>query len=185
MVCPSRLRGRLAAAPRLWPTGGVWSEGFGGCTRADYFQAGLETARDIAAVVDSVTELPFVRRSGAVVVGQSAGGWGAIAYDSVAHPKVAAFIVMAGGRGGHQYGIANRNCRPDRLADAAGRYGAAATTPMHWIYAENDSFFAPSIARALYQAFTAAGGRAELAQPRAFDEDGHRLFFSRGGSAIW
>lgn len=166
-------------------TGGYWAEGYGGCAHADYVRAGIETARDIKAVVDYATTLPFVRPDGAVVVGQSAGGWGTIAYDSLPHPRMAAFVVMAGGRGGHQHNVPNQNCHPEQLAEAAGHFGATASTPMLWIYAANDSFFAPPIVRALYQAFTAAGGKAELQQPGAYDGDGHRLFFGPGGSAVW
>ncbi len=163
-------------------TGGAWAEGSDNCADADYARAGLETARDINAVVDYATVLPFVRPDGAVVVGQSAGGWGAIAYDSQPHPKVAAFVVMAGG---HQGDVPNRNCHPERLADAAGRYGATAATPMLWVYAANDSYFAPSIAAAMHDAFVAAGGKADLEQPGPYDEDGHRLFFGPEGAAIW
>jgi pimeloyl-ACP methyl ester carboxylesterase len=166
-------------------TGGEWAESYGPCDRADYFQAGLETARDIDAAVEALTTLPFVRPDGVVIVGQSAGGWGTIAYDSLAHPKVAAFIVMAGGRGGHLHDEPNRNCHPEWLAQAAGRYGSTATTPMLWVYAMNDTFFAPAIARALYQQFTSRGGRAEFEQPSQFDGEGHELFFGRGGSMIW
>ena len=68
-------------------TGGDWAESYGGCAQADYVHAGLETARDIAATVDYATTLPGIRPDGAVVVGQSAGGWGAIAYDSQPHPS--------------------------------------------------------------------------------------------------
>ncbi len=166
-------------------TGGYWAEDQGGCSNPDFVRGGIETARDMQAAVASMTQLPFVRRDGAIIVGQSAGGWGAIAYDSVPHPGVVAFVVMAGGRGGHKDQAANNNCRPDLLEEAAGRYGATARTPMLWIYAGNDSFFAPEIARAMYQRFTAAGGQAQLVQPSAFGRDGHGLFFGRGGSAIW
>ncbi len=128
--------------------------------------------------------LPFVRPDSAVVVGQSAGGWGAIAYDSLPHPKVSAFVVMAGGRGGHENHEPNENCRPGRLAEAAKHFGATASTPMLWVYAANDSYFAPPIARALYDAFTAAGGKAELVQPGPYDKDGHRVFLSREGRRL-
>lgn len=64
-----------------------------------------------------------VKPSNAVVVGQSAGGWGTIAYAGAQHPNVAAFVVMADGRGGHRDFRANNNCRPDLLANAAGRFG--------------------------------------------------------------
>lgn len=166
-------------------TGGAWAEGYGRCDQADYLRAGLETARDITAIVDAATALPGIRPDGAVVVGQSAGGWGTIAFASAPHPKVAALVVMAGGRGGHQDGVPDRNCHPERLAETAGLLGATARTPMLWVYAANDSYFAPSIAEAMHRAFTAAGGTAELVQPGPFGRDGHQLLFSSGGSAVW
>ncbi len=166
-------------------TGGAWAETSGRCSDVEYRAGGLETARDIDAAVNYATALPFVRPTGVVIVGQSAGGWGTIANDSLPHSKVSAFVSMAGGRGGHQDDIPNRNCHPERLAEAAGHYGATASTPMLWVYAANDSYFAPPVAEAMHAAFTAAGGKATLIQPGPFDGDGHRLFFGPGGSAIW
>jgi dienelactone hydrolase len=165
--------------------GGAWAEDTGGCPAPDYVRGGLETARDIDAVVNYAADLPFIRHVGAVVVGQSAGGWGAIAYHSVPHPKVAAFVVVAGGRGGHMHDQRNSNCRPDLLADAAGHFGKTATTPMMWIYKQNDTYFAPPIARALWHSFTRAGGEADLEQPGPYGEDGHHLFFGPQGSTVW
>ena len=132
-----------------------------------------------------VTQLPGGRPDGVILIGQSAGGWGVVAYDSQPHPKVAALISMAGGRGGHEDNQPNQNCRPDALAAAAGVFGAHASTPMLWIYTANDSFFAPPIAAALPDSFVEAGGQAELHQLDPFGSDGHALFFSQGGSAIW
>jgi dienelactone hydrolase len=165
--------------------GGEWAESYGSCTNPDYVHAGLETARDINAVVNAVTALPYVLPDHVIIVGQSAGGWGAIAYDSVPHIKVVAFVVMAGGRGGHRENKPNANCRADLLVDAAKRFGLTASTPMLWVYAANDSYFSPTIARAMWHAFNSAGGRAELEQASPFDEEGHHLFFGRGGSEIW
>ena len=166
-------------------TGGDWVEGFGSCAEADFARGGLETARDIAAVVEYGTALPGIRPDHVTLVGQSAGGWGTIASDSLPHPKVAAFVVMAGGRGGHEDNRPGKNCHPEKLAAAAGQFGRTASTPMLWIYAANDSFFAPAIAEAMHAAFTQAGGQAVLDQPAAFGSDGHQLFFGPGGSAIW
>ena len=171
--------------PGYGATGGAWTEGYQRCDIDGYVVAGRETARAIDAAIDAATRLPGIRPDGVVVVGQSAGGWGSVAYDSLPHPKVAAFISMAGGRGGHQHDIPNQNCHPENLAVAAGRYGATATTPMLWVYAANDSFFAPAIAVAMHDAFTAAGGKATLEQPGPYRRDGHRLFFGQGGSVVW
>src|ERR1700761_3294427 len=132
-------------------SGGDWAEGVGvsPCRQPDYIRAGLETAVDINAAVNFLTDQPDVKPSGVIIVGHSAGGWGALAYASASHPKVAAFVVMAGGRGGHRDRRAFNNCRPDLLAEAAAHYGKTARTPMLWIYTENDSYFPPSGARAV------------------------------------
>src|SRR5260221_10140282 len=101
-------------------TGGSWAEGYGSCSSADYVQAGLETARDLAAMVEYAAALPFARPAGIVVVGQSAGGWGSIAYNAAPHPRVTAVVNMAGGRGGHFQRQAGSKCPPDLLGEAAG-----------------------------------------------------------------
>lgn len=167
-------------------TGGPWAEAYGSsCSAEGYARAGLEGARDIAALVEYATRLPFARHDGAMVVGHSAGGWGTDAYDSLPHPQVVALVSMAGGRGGHQHGQPNSNCRPDQLERAAGTYGRTASTPMLWVYAENDTFFSPEIASRMYQEFTSAGGKAELIQTGRFGSDGHNLFTARFGSSVW
>jgi dienelactone hydrolase len=166
-------------------TGGAYDEGNGSCSAAEYAASGRETARDIAAVVDYAAALPFARRDGVVLVGQSAGGWGTIAAAARGDPRIAAYVDMAGGRGGHYHLLANSNCRPDQLAAAAGQFGAGAGTRMLWVFTANDSYFAPDIAQAMHAAFIAAGGRAELHQIGPFGSDGHRLFWGRGGSQIW
>lgn len=166
-------------------TAGPWAENYGRCNQADYVHAGLETARDMAAVVEATTRMPGIRPDGAIVVGHSAGGWGSLAYDSQPHPKVAAFVSMAGGRGGHHNDQPNDVCRSELLIQSAATFGATATTPMLWIYAANDSFFDPAIATALHNAFASRGGQAELHQVDAFGQDGHRLFPGRGGPDVW
>jgi pimeloyl-ACP methyl ester carboxylesterase len=119
-----------------------------------------------------------------VVVGQSAGGWATLALAAEPPEGVGAFVAMAAGRGGWARGP-NTNCRPELLASTAGRFGATARLPMLWVYTENDSFFAPAIAKAMHEAFTAAGGRAELKQLPAWRRDGHGLFFGQTGSDTW
>ena len=113
------------------------------------------------------------------MVGQSAGGWGTLAYDSRGHGRVAALVAMAPGRGGHQ---ANGNCAPEALVAAAGRYGRTARTPVLWIDGTADSYFGPDLSRAMADRFAAASGRVTFAQPVGADHD---LFFDAGGSSVW
>ena len=171
-------------------TGGDWAEGISHKPGDDYVRPGLETARDIAATVDYATSLPFARPRSAVVIGHSGGGWGTMAYNSLPHPRATALISMAGGRGQTitADGVWRSDLgvwRPDLLTDAAGQFGRAATTPMLWVYSENDKFLSPALAASLYDAFTRNGGKAELVQVGPYGNDGHRFFFSAGGSQLW
>ena len=119
-------------------TGGAYVEGYDRCENADFVRSGLEATRDIAAAIEWGTAQPGVRPDGVIVVGQSTGGFATMALDSLPHPKVAAFINMAGGRGGHLNDTPNRNCHPEWLAQAAGTFGATAATPILWVYSAND-----------------------------------------------
>ena len=166
-------------------TGGAVAEDIEGCGTGDYRRAARESARDVDATVAYALKLPYARPDGAVVVGHSAGGWAALGVDAAPHPHVSALVSMAGGRGGHQGNRPFSNCKPENLVAAAGLLGRTATTPMLWVYALNDTFFVPSLAASMHKAFTDAGGRAELDALPANGDDGHQLFFSRGGSLIW
>lgn len=63
-------------------SGGSFEEDFGSCTNPYYVEAGLETAKDIAAAVAYLRTQPFVDGNRIVLVGQSAGGWGSLAAAS-------------------------------------------------------------------------------------------------------
>jgi dienelactone hydrolase len=166
-------------------TGGPWTEGYGRCENANYYKAGMETARQIDAMVNYAVTLPHVDPDNVIVVGQSAGGWGTIAYSSMPHPKVLALINMSGGRGGHYHDQPNSNCRSDQLVTAAGQFGKTARTPMIWIYAGNDSYFGPDLTDAMVHAYDQAGGQAHLYRIDKFGHDGHGLFFGNNGYQLW
>ena len=166
-------------------TGGAWAENYRTCSRANYGAAGLATAADIESTVSYLRGLPFVRGDRIMVVGQSAGGWGTIAYASLNPDNIIGFINVAGGRGGHNNGEPNSNCRPDELIAAAGVYGQTARRPMLWLYTENDSFFSPRISRAMHAAFVKSGGQAVYRLLPAWEKDGHNLFFGNDSSKIW
>lgn len=173
-------------------TGGPWAEdlavgprGVRGCNEVDPYKQALETARDIDAAVEYGTSLRGAKPDGAVVVGISTGGYGTIAYDSLPHPKVAAFINFSGGRGGAVGGSIGRVCHAERLIEGAGRYGQTATTPMLWLYATNDFYFSPDLGRAMHRAFTEAGGKAEFVETGIFGYDGHGMFGSFTGTQRW
>ena len=91
----------LPQRPGHGETGGRYLEDQGGCASSNYEKAGNATANSIAAAIDFMAKQPFVKPTGMVVVGNSAGGWGAIALASRNPAGVAAVVNFAGGRGGH------------------------------------------------------------------------------------
>ena len=167
-------------------TGGTMAERYPACAPSrDYTAGSLEAARDIRAAITYATTLPGIAPDQVVVVGQSAGGLAAIALASQNDTRVAALVNMAGGDGGHLNRMANAVCEPPALIRAAARFGATARAPMLWVYTANDSYFSPGLVETMHRAYTGAGGRAQLASLPAWGNDGHILFFARGGSAVW
>jgi dienelactone hydrolase len=181
-------RGYLVVVPQRpghGETGGPYLEDQGGCDDADYQRAGLGAAASIEAAIRHMTVQPGVRRDGVVVVGHSAGGWGAIALASRNPSGVSAVISFAGGRGGRSFDRANVNCAPDRLVEAAAVFGKTARIPSLWIYAENDTHFGPELARRMADAYRASRARLEFRVLPRFNGEGHTLFENDEGVARW
>ncbi len=166
-------------------TGGGWDEDFGTCANPFYAEAGLETAKDIAAAVGWLAERPYVDHRRLVLVGHSAGGWGSLAAASRRDVPILGVVNFAGGRGGKQRNQANNNCAPERLAAAAGRLAKTTSAPSLWLYAENDQFFAPDLSRHMYEADVAGGGHASYHRLAAIGADGHGLINMRAGVPLW
>jgi dienelactone hydrolase len=167
-------------------SGGAYVEALGRCDQADPIGSAEEVARDEQAALDYARTLPGVDANRpAVVVGQSAGGWGNLALASHNPTGVGAFVNMAAGRGGWSLGRPNTVCRPDLLVSAAGAFGAKARAPALFVYTENDSFFGPDLAARLVAAYAAGGAPAELKQLGPWGRDGHGLFFGQFGSDTW
>jgi dienelactone hydrolase len=164
-------------------TGGRWRENYGACSNPDYYRAGLTSAEDIQAAIGFFRARSDVQRDRILLIGQSAGGWGSIAAASRNPAGVFAVINVAGGRGGGNPKVGN--CTPGRLVEAAARYGATARIPSLWLYAANDSFFGPDLARKMFDAYVRAGAKAEYVALPAFGSDGHRLFGAPDGRALW
>lgn len=174
-------RGYVVAVPQRpghGETGGDWLEDYGRCDNPDYQHAAQVIADSIAAVIDHLGSRPYVRRSGIVLVGHSAGAWGALAFASRNPRSLAAVVNFAGGLGGRSYDQPNANCAPDRLIESAASFGRAAKVPTLWIYSANDSYFGPALSARLVGAFRAQGGRAEYHLLPAARDDGHFLVFS-------
>lgn len=166
-------------------TGGPLVETSGSCADPDHFRSGQLAADDIEAVVRYVRQQSFVDPESVLVAGISTGGWASLALASRNTPGVRAIVNFAGGRGGHAGGRANAVCSAQRLVQAAGTFGKTARIPTLWLYAKNDSYFAPDLAGRMATAFNTAGGSAELHVLPPYEDDGHRIADDQDGWDIW
>jgi dienelactone hydrolase len=160
----------------------VFYSKIGSCGNPNFNDAGIAAAALDKWIIDYMTEQKFAVPDSAIVIGQSAGGWAAIALSSRNLPSVKAIIVFAGGRGGRVGGKPNNNCAPDKLVEATAEFGRTARVPTLWIYTENDTYFGPEISRPMHAAYTGAGGNAEYHLLPPFGSDGH--FFIDSPDAI-
>ncbi len=162
-------------------TGGQYLEDQRGCDDADYAHSGRVTADEIAAAMTYLRQQSFIRRDGTVIIGHSAGGWGALALAGADPADVSAIIVFAAGRGGQPNGIPDQICAPHTLIAAAGEFGQRARVPVSWLVAANDSYFPPDFSRKMADAFRAGGGKVDFHALGAYDGEGHWMAETEGG----
>jgi len=162
-------------------TGGKYLEDQGGCDEADYAKSGRATADEIAAAMGFARKQPFIRPDGMVVIGHSAGAWGALALAGENPGDLAAIIAFAPGRGGRANDLPNQVCAPHSLISAAGEFGKAALVPVTWLVAANDSYFSPELSRQLADAFRNGGGSVDFRVLATYGSEGHWLPETEGG----
>ena len=162
-------------------TGGRYVEDQGGCDEADYARAGHATADEISLALDYLRKQDFIRKDAAIVIGHSAGGWGALAFANADPKAVAAIIAFAPGRGGHANDEPNRICAPHSLLAAAAEFGKAARIPVTWLVAANDTYFAPKFSQGLVDAFRSSGGKVDFRKLPAVGSEGHWMIETEAG----
>jgi dienelactone hydrolase len=164
-------------------TGGKYLEDQGGCDEADYASAGRATASEISAALDYLRGQSFIRQDGAVIVGHSAGGWGALALAHDNPPGVSNIIAFAPGRGGHANDFPNQVCAPHTLIAAASEFGHGARLPVTSLVAANDTYFSPALSRQIADAFRGSG-KIDFRVLAASGSEGHWLVETEAGVKI-
>jgi len=162
-------------------TGGKYLEDQGGCDEADYAKSGRVTAEEIAAAAALLRRQSFIRADGMVVIGHSAGAWGALALAGEDPKNILAIVAFAPGRGGHANDLPNRVCAPHTLTAAAAGFGKAARVKVTWLVAANDSYFSPEFSKKLVDAFRSGGARVDFRMLAAVGSEGHWLPESEAG----
>jgi dienelactone hydrolase len=165
-------------------TGGRYLEDQGDCDGADYDSAGRATAEAIAAALNYMRSQSFVRQQAAVILGHSAGAWGALAMAGEKAKGVSAIVAFAAGRGGHANDLPNQVCARHSLLATAREFGKGARVPVTWLVAANDTYFSPGLSRQLADAFRSGGGSVDFHVLAASGSEGHWLAETDSVAAI-
>jgi dienelactone hydrolase len=145
----------------------------------NYIQSGNAAADDILSTLDELRKAPWVDSSRVLLVGISVGGIDVLA-AAARHPEgVLGVINFSGGFGKKLLGPQH----PRELLEALQYFGQQTQIPSLWLYAENDSYFNPESARAMYNAYSEAGGHAHYIAYGPYGEDGHNL--GTTGIDVW
>lgn len=166
-------------------TGGKLAESIGDCANPDHFRSGQVAADDVESVVEFMSRQTFVQPKSTIVAGISTGGWASLALASRNPANVAAIVNFAGGRGGHARGRLNAVCGESRLVEAAATYGRTARIPSVWLYAENDTFFGPTLASEMATAWKSAGAPVQLSVLPPYRDEGHEIANDQAGWNLW
>lgn len=173
----------LALRPGYGNSSGRYLEGAGNCHDVDFVVAGRKIAAAEAAIVDAAARLPGVDPQRIVVVGQSAGGLGAVALADAPPPGVRGVISFAGGRGSNGKEVICAG--EDSLVEAEKTLGAANTVSQLWLYAENDHFFRRELAHRMYAAYRAGSTPpVTFVDLPPFGDDGHKTF-AQAHPSVW
>jgi len=154
----------------------------GPCDNRDYAGAARAQAVDVLAALAALRREPWVEPDHIVLVGHSLGGLAALAAVVDAPTGVLGIVDFAGGLGSPMAGMV---CGPQTLVSTMRSLGAATHIPSLWIFAQNDGFFGPAIARQMFDAYTAGGVSAEFYAAPPYDHDGHLLIFSPTPALWW
>lgn len=154
----------------------------GPCDDRDFSRPAHVHASDVLGALEALRREPWVDSDRIVLVGHSLGGLAALAAATEAPAGVKAIVDFAGGLGSPRPGVL---CSPQHLVATMRDLGAATHIPSLWIFAQNDGFFGPAIAREMFDAYTAAGAPAEFDAAPAYGREGHLLIYATAPALWW
>src|SRR5450830_1839587 len=141
----------------------------------------IAQANDLQSALNYVLAQPWAEKDKVVIMGQSHGGLSTMAFGARNPAHVKALVNFAGGL---RYNLPTCDWKP-ALVEAFTTYGKTTRLPSVWFYGANDSYFAPELARQMYEAYTKSGADAKLIAFGPFKNDAHGMSGSRDGVPIW
>ena len=141
---------------------------------------GLENARDVRAVIEALRHQPGVDSGRIVIVGQSFGGWTAMALGTMDISGVRGLI-------GFSPALRTSDChwQDQAMISNAREFGARAKYPSLWFYGDNDTVMPVATWRGVFAAYANGSKAAELVPVGRFMADSHQLLSFSKGLPIW
>jgi dienelactone hydrolase len=125
-------------------------------------ESGLAGAQDIQAIINYLQNTDIGDSSKIVIIGQSQGGWVALASSTMDLPGVLGAVNISGAINFKQArGFIFLDGVEKPLERSAAFFGEKNKVPVFWLYAANDNHSINSVSR-WFTAFTLAGGKGTL-----------------------
>ncbi|WP_338690567.1 alpha/beta fold hydrolase [Bradyrhizobium sp. 26S5] len=161
-------------------SGGGYSEGLP--APCDYTSGVRIGADDVIAAISAVRNEPWVDGDHILLLGHSTGGLTMLAAAERNPAGVVGIVNFDGGY--HSTVKPGEPCAPERLVETVAALSRAVRVPALWLYAENDQFYGPDLARQMFAAYTAGGAPARLQILPPFGKNGHDLV-TEGAASRW
>jgi dienelactone hydrolase len=151
---------------------------------ADFRQVVEITAAAVVPTLKWLVQEPWADTKRVIIVGQSVGGFAAIAACTKQLPGVVGCINFSGGAGGNSYLSPDHSCEPDELGAVFRELGAAPAPPSIWLYAVNDHYWGPTAPQSWFKEFERGGGHGVFVETAAVPiGEGHELMLH--GAKLW
>lgn len=175
-------RGWLAASI-VWPgyghSTGTFANNAGNCVTPDVAQFLDAHGNELAAALVALRKRPDVDPSVALGIGISIGGASMLNLAAHVDRPLTAVINVSGGVYHYtKVGNADPECPlyQDDLIRNITKFGTGNPTPTLWLYAANDPFFGPDLAKRMVTGYRSQGGQADFVLLPPFGTDGHTLY---------
>jgi len=163
-------------------TGGQTLEG-GGCNLSSdgYAERIKNISAQLIQTANWVKLQDFAKPDQLLLMGQSAGGSGAIGLSADAQNPFQLIVNFAAGSGSGR--VPDFPCSPEAYAERLAIFGKESKMEMLWIYGLNDTYWGKQWPIKWAEAYKNAGGKLEFHQVDSNTSEGHSLF--RRSPEVW
>ena len=148
-------------------------EASGDCRSRRIEPMAIAASDQVLATLDFAKTLPFIDATRWLVMGQSVGGFTAVATVGRHPAGLLGAVNFAGGVGGDPEKNPGNPCSPQQVGSVFGSFAQSAKVSMLWLYWQNDLYWGEGTPRRWHEAWTTAGGLAEYQSLPAVGQDGH------------